>query len=192
MLKEPTLEYSNIESLEQLYEKDAVKFIVPWNKLYKKELFINNRYKIGRIHEDEFIVHKLLYEAKKLIYIPIDLYFYYQSQNSIMRKVFDLNRLDLLSAYIERIEFFKHIKEKSLEDKAIFMYSEEFLRHYYLVKNSITNCKKELIKIKFKYILIMPRILRLSYYTKKEKIVLMSFCINNNIYESYMKKRRRM
>ena len=47
--------------------------------------------------------------------------------------------------------------------------------------------KKELKKINK-----TPKIIKLNYFTIKEKLVLMSFCINANIYEYYMKKKGRM
>ena len=73
------LQYSNIESLNQFYDKHGMKFTPAWNKLYRKELFKKHRYKVGKNHEDEFIMHELLYESKKVIYIPVELYFYLQS-----------------------------------------------------------------------------------------------------------------
>lgn len=184
--------YSNIQASEELFRENAITFIVAWNKLYRRELFDNNRYKLGKRYEDEFIIHKLLYESKKVVYSPIELYFYLKRDNSIMSKSFSLKNLDALDAYIDRINFFRKHKEVILENKALFMYSQEFLIYYYLVKNNIYNHNKVLKDMKYQYFVFFPKVLKLSYFTTKEKLVLITFCINENIYEYYMKKKGRM
>ena len=184
--------YCNTQASEELFKEKAITFIVAWNKLYKRKLFNDNRYKLGKRYEDEFIIHRLLYQSTKVVYVPVELYFYLKRDNSIMSKSFSLKNLDALDAYMDRINFFKSCKEIILEEKSLFMYSQEFLIHYYLVKNNIYNCKKVLRHMKRQYLNFFPKIIKLNYFTIKEKLVLMSFCINANIYEYYMKKKGRM
>ena len=43
--------------------------IVVWNKMYKRSLFQKLRFPKGKIHEDEFLTYKLLYNAKKVGYM---------------------------------------------------------------------------------------------------------------------------
>ena len=75
------IEMSNIESIEKLYDKDlGVKLVVAWNKLYHKRLFDNIRYKVGRLHEDEFMAHRILYNSKKITYVDNELYYYLQEK----------------------------------------------------------------------------------------------------------------
>lgn len=178
--------YNNIESLNQLYSKDVIKFVIAWNKLYKKELFTNLRYRDGKIHEDEFIIHELLFKSKKVVYIPLKLYYYLQREDSIMKSTFGIKRLDGLDAYRERIEFFKKINERELVEKAVFIYSREFYIYYYKLKNQVDNSKKYLRKIKKDYIMLIKDIIINPYYTKKEKIIIIIFCINSKLYEIYI------
>ena len=186
-----TLEYSNVDSSKELFTDKSITFVVAWNKLYNRRLFEKNRYKVGKIHEDEFIIHRLLYESNKVVYTTMELYFYLKRENSITSKSLNLKRLNLLEAYIDRINFFSNCKEYSLEEKALFMYSEEFLIHYYLIKNNLHNCKKILKGMKHQYIHLFPKILKLKYYTKKEKIVLIAFCLNSNIYKFYINYKKK-
>lgn len=45
-----------------------------WNKLYKKRLFENIRYPIGRIYEDLATTHKLIYASEQILILPNYLY----------------------------------------------------------------------------------------------------------------------
>ena len=80
--------------------------IVVWNKMYKRSLFQKLRFPKGKIHEDEFLTYKLLYNAKKVGYIDVSLYYYTIRNNSIMRTEFNKKRLVLLEVFEERILIF--------------------------------------------------------------------------------------
>ncbi len=58
--------------------------VVAWNKLYRKKVFNNIRYDFGKIHEDEFIIHKVLKECNRACYISDVLYCYVIRRGSIM------------------------------------------------------------------------------------------------------------
>ena len=99
--------FNNIEALNKLYSKSNVNIVVPWCKLYKKELFEDLRYDEGRIHEDEFIIHKLLYKSKKIVFTDVEFYYYFKRQGSITQCDFNLKKLDAVDAFKERVEFFR-------------------------------------------------------------------------------------
>lgn len=92
---------------EMLYQsKYAIPTLVAWNKLYRRELFNNLRYDEGKLHEDEFIICKILKNAKKIAYLPEKLYYYVQRDGSIMSK-FSLKSFDKIEAFDLRISFFR-------------------------------------------------------------------------------------
>ena len=55
-----------------------------WNKLYQKALFSHMRFQPGRLHEDEFIIHEVLFWCHKAVFIPDELYIYLVRQSGIM------------------------------------------------------------------------------------------------------------
>ena len=59
-------------------------FSVAWARLYKKELFKNIRYPFGKLHEDEFVTHKLIYCCETIAVLKVPLYYYFQNNNGIM------------------------------------------------------------------------------------------------------------
>lgn len=102
--------------------KKRKSLVVVWNKLYKKELLENIRFPEGRIHEDEAVTYRLLYKAKKIMYIKNSYYFYLERKGSIMASTFNKKRFQLFDAYIERLKFYEENNEKELYKKVIFLY----------------------------------------------------------------------
>ena len=81
-------------------------YVVAWNKIYKRELFKSILFPVGKINEDEFIIHKVLHNCKTVSCISKPLYFYVQRSSSIMNKPYTVKRLDIIEAFLERISFF--------------------------------------------------------------------------------------
>ncbi|MED3820740.1 glycosyltransferase [Priestia aryabhattai] len=105
---------------------------VVWNKLYRRNLFHKVRFPIGKVHEDEFITYKLIYESKKLVSTTQKLYFYFERSNSIMGKGFSLKTLDRLEAFDEKERFFKD-KSSHLSYLARKQYLNDSINSYYLL-----------------------------------------------------------
>ena len=79
----------NRQALHELCSgRNNVKYTVVWNKVYKKALFDNIRYPVGRIHEDEFTAHLVLWNARKIAVTNQYLYYYLQRSTSITGKKF--------------------------------------------------------------------------------------------------------
>lgn len=98
--------YFNILDTETFYCFNTVNATVAWGKLLKKELFLSIQFPIGKLHEDEFTIYKLLFHQKEVTYIEEQLYFYFSNPSSIMGRKWYPKRLDLLDAIEESIDFF--------------------------------------------------------------------------------------
>lgn len=57
-----------------------------WNKLYRRELFREVRYPLGRMMEDQGTTYKLFLQCRKVAYRPEPLYGYYQRPDSILHR----------------------------------------------------------------------------------------------------------
>lgn len=71
----------------------------PWGKLYRKTLFEEVRYPVGRNYEDISTTHILFSRAKKISYTHSKLYFYRMRQNAITYTFTKKNIHDLIYAY---------------------------------------------------------------------------------------------
>lgn len=100
---------NNLETVKAYFCNYSVDLNVVWNKLYKKELF--TKYNIifpkDYIHEDNFIIYKLYYYAKKICIINDILYFYEQRDNSIVGKIFSQNILSQIECIKDHCVFAK-------------------------------------------------------------------------------------
>lgn len=77
--------------------------IVAWNKLYKAYIWGKLRYPVGKIHEDEFVIHHVLTQCDCVIWMPDRLYHYVDNSASIMAAEYSIKRIDRLDAWIDRI-----------------------------------------------------------------------------------------
>ena len=89
-------------------------YVIVWNKLYKIELFADLRFAVGRIHEDEFIMHHVFGKCNRIVTVSDRLYFYVQQPGSIMNASFNIRRLDGARALYDRYLFFKERGENEL------------------------------------------------------------------------------
>lgn len=116
-LKDQTL--SRKEYWQEFYKNSTVPYVVAWNKLYKKQLFKQIRYPRGKIHEDEFVIHKILAECNSISVVGKKLYYYVQRQNSIMNRGYDSRRLQVLEAFANRMDYFLEENQWDLAWKTI-------------------------------------------------------------------------
>jgi len=125
-------EFDRFSSVKELFGGEKyVRFTVAWNKLYKRKLFENIEYPVGKIHEDEFTAYRLLFNSNRVIYIDIPLYYYCQRSGSIMKSPFSEKRFDKAEAYRERCDFF--ISEGVFEKEAVksyLLYYIQFLKKF--------------------------------------------------------------
>ena len=174
--------YSNI------VEPNGAILILSWNKLYKKNLFNNIKYPVGRAYEDVFIVCDLMTNCKKVSYINIPLYYYRMRNNSITHSCKSLN--DYLSSIDKCINYFYSNNYRELYEKEKIQYIIWYL--YYLYE---LNYNKE----DNKYLETIIQIIRneikeancFEFIDEKNKIKVNK--INNNymcFYNNYVIKKR--
>ena len=99
--------FSRDEFIEELLKPYGGHFVVVWNKLYKKEIFRTLKFPFGKQHEDEFVIHRIIAQCKKVTCVENQLYYYMQRKGSIMDKDFNIKNMDYGDALIDRYHFTK-------------------------------------------------------------------------------------
>lgn len=89
-----------------------------WGKLYKKHLFQNVRYPIGKLYEDLGTTYKLFYLSNKVVYSSEVLYFYFQRSNSVMNRGFAVEKMDRIILSEELLDWSKQYCQE-LEKAAV-------------------------------------------------------------------------
>lgn len=119
--------------------------VIAPNKLYKKEIFDGITFPVGKYHEDMYTTYKVIYNAKKSVYINANLYYYFMNSESITHN-FSLQKVkDSIDASAEQIAFFK--KEKDIEFflKAQRIFLVSVIWQYYKMRNEEKKCKLQYI-----------------------------------------------
>lgn len=172
-------EFTNIQALEEYFGNNYVKIVVTWGKLYRKNLFESIEFPVGKIHEDEFITHKLLYRANKIVMTTKCLYFYWQRPDSIMGRGFNFTgRLNYIEALNDRIKFYKLEHLENLYMNTIKAYYGIILDTYWQVIkrkknyinfknyfNDIKKLKNDILHSKFTTVFKMRYILFIHFPT---------------------------
>lgn len=137
--------------LRVLAEKNSTLCVVAWNKLYKRDLFKNNSYRKGRLHEDEFIIAPLVYNVSKIALVDDELYNYVQRAGSIMSsKMTQRNLLDANDAFVERLNFYKSNKNMKLFDLTVHQYLLWILSVMKYPKKTLTKKGRMILQNNFK------------------------------------------
>lgn len=104
----------NFKNVKELTKTEALNYrlykVSVCAKIYKKDLFNDFSFREGAIYEDDASYYIFVYRANRLAILNETLYFYFMSDNSVMRneKPLDLAFVDI---YKERINYFREKKE---------------------------------------------------------------------------------
>lgn len=97
--------YDSRDFYYKMYSFDSIDYNIIPNRLYKKELFIDIRFPVGKLNEDAFTLYKLIYKCKKIVEINEKLYFYFMREDSIMHSKVGITNFDFLEFPEEQLDF---------------------------------------------------------------------------------------
>lgn len=168
----------NIQLLRDFCQKKTyVSVAVLWNKLYRRELFDHLEFVEKKGIDDEFLIYRLIYLAKKIVKTTASLYYYYMSPNSQMRSAPSLKKLDSIIAIEEQLEFFKSIGHMELHNMLLYRHYSGIADSYHYVKKYFPEEKDRLQELKEKKKSI-PRVLTVKEVPVRDKFLLLmrSYC----------------
>ncbi len=140
------------DRLKMIYFEDKHKYWTVWCKLYNKKLFEQTRFEEGKMYEDNGVVFKLLYDAKIVIDVDEEFYFYLINKSGITKSSFSKSFFDVLWAYELQIDFYKEHDDNYMMRTIVCRYLQTCADYYYKSKNILNNDKyaqdlKEKMKI---------------------------------------------
>ena len=101
------------------------------NKLYRKELFETIRYPVGKLHEDEAVIHRILYQCSRVSFIEEKLYGRRIREGSIMTSEITGRRIyDGIDALKDRVNFVCEMGWEEPQENVLNRFGE-YVRHYY-------------------------------------------------------------
>ena len=118
--------YDEVLDKKGLFEKLSLEpnfyYVIACNKLYNREIFEKCRFKLGKTHEDEFIIHHVFGNCRKAVSVSKILYYYIQSENSITTSAISIKNLDYIEAIYDRIQFYRNNNCKEYISKSIDLF----------------------------------------------------------------------
>ena len=160
------------KALDILFEGNKYKCHA-WNKLYRKKLFSNIQFPVGRYYEDIFVMHLLYDHSNRIAFLDEGLYYYRQRENSIVHTLNVKAYMDLLEAICLQYDFCKTEKQRNYisctmlntivdiknelfaksDKQTIKLYNEQINRYYdACVKGKGIGGIKCLLKKQYRYI----------------------------------------
>lgn len=171
-IKDETLSGIHI-LLNNMFDEKCWYWVVAWNKLYKRELFENIKYPFGRVHEDEFVIHKLFLKCNKVACVSKMLYNYVQREDSIMNQRNDKNRLDYIDAMLDRLDFYLYHDLPRGAVSKTFMYCKgEYYQSYESGLKKTKDFKKKCAELNRQYRKLFGRLIRYNFGIKKNLILI--------------------
>ena len=132
---------SRSDCQERYFEgsKRATEMTVLWNKLIPRSYIKNLEFPVGRIQEDESVTYKLLYQARKVVYLDYPFYNYFVREDGYMNTAFNKSRFNLFEAYLERMSFYINHKEYELWKKLFLLYLHMLCQYRIWMKEASIN-----------------------------------------------------
>lgn len=118
-----------------------------WSKLYKKDLFDNIRFPVGKTYEDIRTTYRLFMQASLITQIPTALYHYRQRKNSIIRSGITEGKLEWVES-IENLMFDKELSDEKYQQiiKYRLVKTKCSLIREMLLYGSV-NCSEEAVEL---------------------------------------------
>ncbi len=121
------MKFSNSNNFMVLDIDEAMKLLISGkcltmyavNKLYKKSLFDNVRFPVGKLYEDSFTTPRVFAKANKVVYTPENLYYYVRTPMSITTSKFSTKDMDIIESGESILDFVK-------DDFPKLIYAAEF------------------------------------------------------------------
>lgn len=144
-----------IRQIESFSGRDSVKELLQshkkfknavWEKLYRRELFDNIRFR-SVYAEDREVMYQLLYACEKVAYIGLPLVCYRQRTGSTMLSKWNDHKDNMVYEQNEQcLSFFKEKKDKELCDAAIYWHILVGIENYRRLEGQDTKYRKRLKK----------------------------------------------
>lgn len=104
-----------------------------WNRLFKREIFREIRFPVGRVNDDEVVALHAYAECERIVFLDEDTYYYRIRSNSITTSKFSLRKVDCYYNSADNLEFIKKVCPE-LVPCAEFKYIKAMLYSYVNLK----------------------------------------------------------
>lgn len=169
--------YMRTDFIDHFYP-DVRRDIMPavMNKLYKRTIFSELRFPIGKLYEDAFIQLDLFDQCNSIYVLHEHLYYYYYNRNgSILNSSFSEKRFSLVEFAYLHYKFFAERNIKEQIDYTLLAYLSNYLMNYFAVKLIRPELNEKFQPYKKQFHTIKAKLLLDPYICKMKKLVILIF-----------------
>ncbi len=167
------------------YTRGNYSHVVVWNKVYRKALWDQVRFPMGKLHEDVATTYKLYYKAGRVVQFDAAMMYYRQRGDSFMGVGFDPQRIShAREAYAEKIEFFNQKGLRNLGDQAA-VEANVYLAEAYLGVSKETELKSMAPALKKEFDINYRELVKTGRLAMKDRLVLGLFYTVPLLYAVY-------
>ena len=152
------------------------------NKLYKKALFEQLRFRIGKIAEDAFIMVDLIHQCSKVVATNEKKYYYFHRENSITTQKFSLKFLNVIEAYEQNAKIIKE-NYPGLADTATMRLNWAY---FYVLDRLLVDVDFKDRVLEDRLIAYLKKntknILSDSRFTRARKLSFLALCLSRKLY----------
>ena len=153
-------EYNNVEAVKDLFYYNFLRHS-PWGKLYKKKVWENIKFPLGKNYEDLAIIYKTFLNANRIIYIPEEKYNYLIREGSIVHNEIRKTDVQAIIEYCGKIleDINKNYPELTkateflLVDHELYLWyripdNKEYKEYLKIAKANVKKYRKNVLKDK--------------------------------------------
>ena len=131
-------EYEEAVDSESFYCNYSSTAIHAWGKLYKKDLLKYLRFPFGLLHEDVFFTYQAVFAANQISVIKQELYAYFGTPDSIMRKKWSPSRLAAFDGFQNQLLFFQEKGYEKCYIRCIELIAETYCDQIAQIQNELS------------------------------------------------------
>lgn len=105
-----------------------------WNRLFKKEVFEELRFPVGRINDDEYTVLRAYASCDRILFLSRPTYYYRIRKNSITTSAFSMRKVDVFYNARDNMEYIINEKPKLKEYAEVKFVKAGLYCYYNLLK----------------------------------------------------------
>lgn len=174
------------QAIKVIFEGNIVS-VHAYNKLYKRELFANVRYPVGKYHEDSYIILDILEQCQRVVIDSVQKYYYLHREDSITSEQFSSRQFDYIDAW-EKNE--KRLANAGPELRQVAHQRVCFANFLVLDKILVGNSERQVPRTKKLVKFLRSNIwfiLRDPVFTTARKIATLGLAVSVPLYKSIIK-----
>ena len=168
--------------LSNIFTDEYLVMNVAWNKLYKKNIFDKVQYAEGKLHEDEYTIHRVIDQADLICTIDKVLYHYRLRDDSIMGSLNteNMRHFDIVDAHLDRVSCCRNQLYGEFYRLIVYSLFEEII--WLMPRYNHDTFKKYRLNRKFRWLMIRECIKNYAQLDKNQKREYLPVIINPEKY----------